>query len=237
MPETAQLLRESWRAAVQLGDDVPLLFYGVLFELAPDVAALFPPDMSEQRRHLIATLGTMVKTHGADRHNWQPTANRLRQLGKDHRRYGAEPEHYPVVAQALLETLEHFLGKAWTPEHAVAWEGAIATVAEVMADAAAEEKGPPWLDLEVARSSKSTELAAIELEPPEDDWPERYGLGADIWVRRPDRPSGWVRGRLPDGFDPPTVVFRLADLDSIVLAQTPQGAQLRLAPVFDLEAQ
>lgn len=235
MPETSQLLRESWRAAVQLGDEVPLLFYGVLFELAPAVAQLFPPDMAEQRRHLVATLGTMVNAHGADQEQWRTVERRLRQLGKDHRRYGAEPDHYPVVAQALLETLAHFMGRGWTLDHEVAWRGAIGDVAEVMAGAAAEEKSPPWLDLEIVSRSSSPWLASFDLEPV-DDWPERFGLGIDLWVRRTDRPSGWVKGRLPEAFDPPIVVIPLDDLDAIVLSQTPQGAQLRLAPVFDLEA-
>lgn len=235
MPESAQLLRESWRAVVQLGEEVPLLFYGVLFELAEQVADLFPPDMSEQRRHLVATLGLMVNAHGADRDTWRGMERRLRLLGKDHRRYGAEPDHYPVVAQALLETLGHFV-PGWREEHAIAWRGAIATVAEIMAEAAGEEKGPPWLDLEILHRSVSAELALFEVAPPADSWPERYGLGAEVWVRRPDRPSGWVRGRLPSAFDPPTVVIPLDALDGIVLAQTPEGASLRLAPVFDLEA-
>jgi hemoglobin-like flavoprotein len=234
MPETSQLLRESWRYAVGLGEDFPLLFYGVLFDLAPEVADLFPPDMGEQRRHLVATLGAMVNAQAVDREHWPAVEARLRQLGKDHRRYGAEPDHYPVVGQALLETLEHF-DPRWTADHALAWMGAIHTVAEVMAGAAAEEKGPPWLDLEILRSTRSAELVAFELAEV-DDWPERYASGADVWVRRPDRPSGWVRGRLTLAYEPPTVVLDLVDLDAIVLSQTPEGAQLRLAPVFDLEA-
>lgn len=235
MPESSKLLRGSWRHLVQLGDAVPLLFYGVLFELAEQVAELFPPDMSEQRRHLVATLGTMVNAHGADQEHWHAVELRLRQLGKDHRRYGAEPDHYPVVAQALLEVLEHFVPE-WDDDHHAAWSGAIATVAEVMADAAAEEKGPPWLDLEITRASRSPFLASFDVEPPEDEWPERYGLGIDLWVRRPDRPSGWVKARLPEAFDPPTVVFGLDSLEAIVLSQTPPGAKLRLAPSYDLEA-
>lgn len=235
MPETSKLLRESWRHLVQLGEAVPLLFYGVLFELAPEVEELFPPDMSALRRHLIATLGAMVQVHGAERDQWEPVARRVRQLGKDHRRYGAEPAHYPVVAQALLETLEHFV-PGWDADHHAAWSGAIATVAEIMSDAAAEEKGPPWLDLEITQASHSAFLASFDVVPPEDAWPERYGLGIDLWVRRPDRRSGWVKGKLPEAFDPPTVVIQLDSLDAIVLSQTPQGAKLRLAPVFDMEA-
>jgi hemoglobin-like flavoprotein len=235
MADSAQLLRESWKGAVAAGDEFPRLFYAVLFDAAPSVAALFPPDMREQRRHLVATLGNVVKAAQEDEIPPGVT-RRLEALGRDHRRFGAEPEHYPVVGEALILTLSHF-SQGWTPEHEQAWGAAFGMVAEVMACAAGKLTGPPWLDLDVQAVGTAQDLVSLVVAPPED-WPDGYGPGLDCWARRPDRPTAWVRGRMPSGLQEPTVlaVIHRDDLDAIVLSQTPKGAQVRLAPVFDQEA-
>ena len=47
---------------------------------------------------------------------------------KRHVDYGVEPEHYAVVGDALLWTLEKGLGPKWTPELGAAWTDAYATL-------------------------------------------------------------------------------------------------------------
>ena len=45
----------------------------------------------------------------------------LHKLGAKHYKYGAKPEHYPLVGSVLLETFYEFLGSNFTIEMQDAW--------------------------------------------------------------------------------------------------------------------
>ena len=97
-----------------------MLFYDRLFEIAPQVKAMFPADMTEQRKKLMATLAVVVNGLG----NLESVLPAASALAKRHVSYGAKAEHYPVVGAALLWTLEKGLGDGWTPDVAAAWTAA-----------------------------------------------------------------------------------------------------------------
>jgi hemoglobin-like flavoprotein len=59
-------------------------------------------------------------------------------LGRRHAGYGVTDEHYDMVAEALLWTLQQGLGEYFTPDVAAAWCSAYAILADVMKAAAAE---------------------------------------------------------------------------------------------------
>ena len=61
-------------------------------------------------------------------------------LGRDHRKFAVAPEHYDVVGAALLATLEHFAGEAWTPELAADWKEAYQLIGSVMSRAAVADE-------------------------------------------------------------------------------------------------
>ncbi len=56
----------------------------------------------------------------------------IREMGKRHLGYGVRPEHYAMVGDALLWTLERGLGTDWTPETAEAWGACYTLIAGVM---------------------------------------------------------------------------------------------------------
>jgi len=56
----------------------------------------------------------------------------LRDLGRDHRKFGVLADHYGAVGASLLATFAHFSGDAWTPELEADWTGAYETIASVM---------------------------------------------------------------------------------------------------------
>ena len=62
----------------------------------------------------------------------------VRMLGRRHVGYGVEPRHYDTVGAALLWTLKHGLGTAFTPEVREAWTAAYGTLASTMKAAAYE---------------------------------------------------------------------------------------------------
>jgi len=127
-PEQVNLVQDSFAKVAPISDVAASMFYGRLFEIAPDVKPMFPADMTDQRKKLMATLAFVV--------------NGLSQLGavlpaasalaKKHVGYGVKPEHYMPVGAALLWTLEKGLGTAWTPPIAEAWTSAYTTLSGFM---------------------------------------------------------------------------------------------------------
>jgi hemoglobin-like flavoprotein len=59
-PEQVQLVQESFSKVVPIVDQAAVLFYKRLFEIAPQVKAMFPEDMTEQRKKLMVTLAVVV---------------------------------------------------------------------------------------------------------------------------------------------------------------------------------
>jgi nitric oxide dioxygenase len=128
--EDVLLVQQSWQQVEPIADTAAQLFYGRLFELAPDVRPLFG-DMEQQGRKLMQMISTVVR--GLDR--LERIVPAVQQLGARHAGYGVQPEHYDVVGAALLWTLEQGLGEAFTPSVRTAWTAAYGVLASTMQDA------------------------------------------------------------------------------------------------------
>jgi nitric oxide dioxygenase len=135
-PEQIKLVQDSFAKVAPISEKAAELFYGRLFEVAPQVRAMFPDDMTEQRKKLMATLAIVV--NGLN--NLDAILPAASALAKRHVAYGAQPTHYPVVGQALLWTLEQGLGPSWTLDVAAAWTGAYTTLSEFMISEAYGQK-------------------------------------------------------------------------------------------------
>jgi nitric oxide dioxygenase len=127
-PEQVELVQQSFAKVAPISEQAAVLFYNRLFEVAPSVKAMFPADMTEQRKKLMATLAIVVNGLG----HLESVLPAASALAKRHVSYGARSEHYSVVGGALLWTLEKGLGKAWTPETAAAWTAAYTTLSGYM---------------------------------------------------------------------------------------------------------
>jgi hemoglobin-like flavoprotein len=76
-------------------------FYANLFSVAPGVRNLFPDDMFNQSEKLWNSIFMVVES--ADDLN--QITDTLKELGARHVHYGAEPEHYVLVTDVLIETI------------------------------------------------------------------------------------------------------------------------------------
>jgi nitric oxide dioxygenase len=127
-PDQVKLVQQSFAKVAPVSETAAVLFYDRLFEIAPAVRAMFPADMTEQRKKLMAMLAAVVNGL-ANLDSILPAASAL---AKRHVAYGARPEHYPVVGSALLWTLEKGLGEAWTSDVKEAWTAAYGTLSGCM---------------------------------------------------------------------------------------------------------
>jgi hemoglobin-like flavoprotein len=131
-PTQIKLVQDSFAKVAPISEQAAVLFYDRLFDVAPSVRAMFPDDMKEQRKKLMATLALVV----GGLSNLEAVLPAASALAKRHVSYGAKAEHYPVVGGALLWTLEKGLGDAWTPEVSDAWIAAYGTLSGYMIEEA-----------------------------------------------------------------------------------------------------
>ena len=134
-PSQIKLVQTSFAQVAPIAATAADLFYGRLFEIAPHVRAMFPPDISEQKKKLMAMLGTVV----AGLNNLDTLMPAVRALGRRHGGYGVKAQHYAPVGSALLWTLEKGLGDAFTPAVRDAWATAYIVLSTTMIDAANEK--------------------------------------------------------------------------------------------------
>ena len=127
-------VRASFALVVPIKEAAADLFYNRLFEIAPQVRALFPENLVEQKRKLMAMIATAV----GGLHNLDTLVPAVKALGARHVAYGATTEHYAVVGDALLWTLERGLGDAFTPDVRQSWTKVYGTLAAAMQVGAAE---------------------------------------------------------------------------------------------------
>jgi hemoglobin-like flavoprotein len=127
-PAAAARVRESYDELAPRMDAVVDRFYTTLFELHPLVRALFPPDMARQRAHLAAALAVIARN--VDR--LEMLESPLMGLGAQHMEYGARPEHYPALRDALVSALAEGLADRWTPQLQTDWLAALNYVVTVM---------------------------------------------------------------------------------------------------------
>ena len=59
-PDQVKLVQESFARVAPIADQAAAIFYDRLFAVAPQVKAMFPTDMTEQRKKLMATLAVVV---------------------------------------------------------------------------------------------------------------------------------------------------------------------------------
>src|SRR5258706_7130979 len=124
MPDQVALVQKAFEQVKPIAPQAAAMFYGRLFEIAPEVKPLFKGDITAQGEKLMATLTAVI----GSLNNLPAILPAASSLAKKHVAYGVKPGHYAPVGAALLWTLERGLGPAWTPDVAAAWTGAYTTL-------------------------------------------------------------------------------------------------------------
>ena len=121
-------LRDSFRAIAPAADAFADRFYALIFAAAPGVRAMFPAEMHAQKKKLLAALAWVVE----NLERGEELKDRLREMGRRHEQYGAQPAHYPVVADAMIAAMADVAGARWNDDLAGDWRTALERVADIM---------------------------------------------------------------------------------------------------------
>lgn len=128
-PDTTFIVQTTFERLSAYNEQAAGLFYRTLFDLEPGVRSLFKDtDMREQGQKFMSMLTTVV--NGFD--HLEQISPYLKRLGDTHRGYGVEPEHYDIVGQALLTTVEQITGNELDLSVRHAWEHFYAQIVDVM---------------------------------------------------------------------------------------------------------
>jgi hemoglobin-like flavoprotein len=130
-PDQVQLVQQTWRAVLPVGDTAAEFFYGKLFSLDSSIQRLFHDDAREQGRNLTSMISVVVGSLSRP----ERILLAVRQLGQRHAVYGVKPRHYELARIALLWMLEQVLEEAFTPTVRAAWAGVYDLFATTMQDA------------------------------------------------------------------------------------------------------
>ena len=132
--EELYLVQASWAQVQPISTQAAEMFYRRLFDVSPELKALFKGDMRSQGQRLMNMIDTAVR--GLER--WDQLVPALQALGRRHAGYGVKDADYDAVAAALIWTLERGLGEAFTEEVRAAWIGTYTALADTMKRAAVE---------------------------------------------------------------------------------------------------
>jgi methyl-accepting chemotaxis protein len=102
-------------------------FYDSLFRQHPELRALFPDDLTEQRKKLTGAIALAVQSLRQP----EKLGPVLIELGRKHAAYGTEVAHFDVVGGVLLEALSQF-DEGWNQATAQAWANVYGQMAAAM---------------------------------------------------------------------------------------------------------
>jgi NAD(P)H-flavin reductase/hemoglobin-like flavoprotein len=183
----SRLVKESFARIVSAGPAAMEYFYARLFTVSPRSRSLFPLSMTAQRERVFATLARLIWSLDDPPRRTEI----LTRLGRDHRRFGVTEAHYAPFIATLRDTAEHFIGSAWTPETASAWQATLDDMAKAMQAAAEDDArtSPPWWIGEiVSHELRSPGVAVLRLRPSQ---PLPYQAGQYVPVQVTKWPRVW----------------------------------------------
>lgn len=156
-PERRKLVVESWKLLAPHSEEFGAKFYRRLFEIDPNLRAMFASTLIEEQIHKFTTMLDLVV-------HWLDLPERLvpvlKQLGARHADYGVVDDHYPKVGSALIGSIEDQLGDRFTPDVRSAWTEAYVLISALMRRGAAKVSGQyPAFNLDAARAQRHGDAA------------------------------------------------------------------------------
>lgn len=135
-PEQVDALKKSFITIEAVGQPAGRYFYDTLFERNPDFKPMFTNNMDQQVEKFLSTLKLIVHSFEADDDGEYRLTDDLKipliNLGKKHQQLGVTSDMFHPVAEALLASLEKYLGNGFTPVLRKAWTDAYWEIAEAM---------------------------------------------------------------------------------------------------------
>ncbi len=96
--------------------------------MAPSLRRIFPADMTEQKRKLMISSRPPCRASATS----MRSSPQMMELGARHATYGVTDDHYKIVGETLIWTLERGIASEFTPEVRRAWVRVYRLIAATM---------------------------------------------------------------------------------------------------------
>lgn len=130
-PETIQIVKSTAPLLREKGEEVTTRMYEILFSRYPETKELFKNAPKEQYK----ILANAIIAYSSNVDNLEALGKAIDTMAKKHVETNVQPEHYPMVGDALITAIKEVLN----PDEEVlkAWEEAYNFLADVLIE---EEK-------------------------------------------------------------------------------------------------
>ena len=182
-----ELIETSFEKIKPHGAEFAASFYENLFAAYPEAKPLFAhTDIQKQQKKLLNSLVLVVESLRQP----EVLANVLRALGARHINYGTLPQHYPLVGEALLKTLEQYLQQDWNSEVKNAWVFAYEQIVQLMFEGAGyspetsntevQTTSPPQIEINLEKAPVSKSSSKLQVEVIENSFEKIKLRGAEF---------------------------------------------------------
>lgn len=111
-----QLIKDSWNVISKSKKSVRNTFYSLMFEVDPNLESLF-------RESFLAwdSLPDSFEFMYKHMENLENVTEEIKRLGLKHKTFGVKPKNFPTGKDALVKTIEQYMGPEYTEEIGSAW--------------------------------------------------------------------------------------------------------------------
>ena len=127
-PAQVGIVQHSFKRIGPQATEASRIFYDELFRISPELRVLFPDDLSAHKAKFVQMLAGVIRSLD----QIAAISEELVDLGRRHMSYDVEDDHYAIVGDALLWTINRVLGAEFTPEARDAWASAYDMISRVM---------------------------------------------------------------------------------------------------------
>ena len=131
-PERIARLKSSFAQVSAEPRALAARFYHELFTATPALRSLFPADMTSLQGHFEAALALVIR----NLEDMSALQESLRDLGMQHVHWGAKPQDYFLVREAIVRAVRS-ASTSWSEELEADWRRAITAIAVPMLQGAA----------------------------------------------------------------------------------------------------
>lgn len=124
------LVQTTWNSVSEYSIKVIAGFYKHLFTAAPEVKPLFKSEQSVQEKRMALMLNTIVNS--AD--SMEEFKGSIAQLAKRHTHMGVKKEYFPLVVNAIINSVADQYGSGFTSAHKKAWLKILNRISTIMID-------------------------------------------------------------------------------------------------------
>lgn len=192
--KTISIIKSTVPTLQENGETLTRHFYERMFEENPEVRAFFNPANQASGGQQQA-LAAAICAYAANIDNLGALTGAVEVIAQKHASLQIKPEHYPIVGENLLASIEEVLGEAASVEVIDAWAAAYGVLAEILTgrereiyDSQAEAPGG-WRDFKafkvVKKEKESDVITSLYLAPDDGTAVPRFQPGQYISLRVP----------------------------------------------------